>query len=105
MYAVVESGSLQFSVSEGDLIRIPKIAGEPGSAFDIDKVLLLAGEGAPLVGKPYVDGAKVETEVVGQGKADKVLVFKFKRRTKYRRLRGHRQPYTELKVSKIVVPA
>jgi len=105
MYAIVESGGLQFSVSEGDLIRIPKLAGEAGSAYDLEKVLLLAGEGEPLVGKPYVEGAKVETEVVGQGKADKVLVFKFKRRVKYRRLKGHRQPYTELKVSKIVAPA
>lgn len=105
MYAVVESGGLQFSVSEGDVIRVPKFTGDDGATHDIEHVLLLAGDGEPIVGKPYVEGAKVETEVVGQGKDDKVLVFKFKRRVKYRKLRGHRQPYTELKVNKIVAPA
>lgn len=104
MYAVVESGGLQFSVAEGDVIRVPKIDAEPGASHDLDKVLVVAGSEQPLVGQPYVSGAKVESEIVGHGRHDKVNVFKFKRRVKYRRLRGHRQHYTELKVGRIVVP-
>lgn len=105
MYAVVESGGLQFSVSEGDQIKVPKIEVDAGATHDIEHVLLLAGEGEPMVGKPFIEGAKVETEVIGQGRGAKVLVFKFKRRIKYRRLKGHRQHFTELKVNKIVTPA
>jgi large subunit ribosomal protein L21 len=105
MYAIVESGGLQFSVSEGDQIKVPKIEADTGAAHSIERVLLLAGDGEPLVGKPFIEGAKVETEIVGQGRGDKVLVFKFKRRIKYRRLKGHRQHFTELKVNKIVAPA
>jgi large subunit ribosomal protein L21 len=104
MYAVVETGGFQFPVSENATIRVPKIDAEPGSSYEIDKVLLIRGDGDPLVGRPYVEGARVDTEVVGHGRDDKVLVFKFKRRVKYRRLTGHRQDYTELKVNGITIP-
>lgn len=104
MYAVVETGGFQYSVSEGDVIQVPKLDAEPGSAQEIDKVLMISGPEEPLIGKPFIEGAKVEAEVVGHGRDPKVLVFKFKRRLKYRKLRGHRQPFTELKIGRIVAP-
>lgn len=104
MYAVVESGGFQYSVAEGDVIQVPKIKAEPGTKQELGKVLMISGGEAPLVGKPFVEGAKIETEVVGHGRDPKVLVFKFKRRVKYRKMRGHRQPYTELKIERIVAP-
>lgn len=100
MYAVVESGGKQHRVREGDLIRVEKIDGEVGSGVTLDKVLMVGGD-APKIGKPLVEGAKVQTEVVGHGKAKKVIIFKFKRRKNYRRFRGHRQAYTDLRVTGI----
>ena len=104
MYAIVESGGFQYSVNEGDVIRVPKIEAEAGTVQELEKVLMISGGDTPHIGRPFVEGAKVEAEVVGHGRYDKVNVFKFKRRVKYRRLRGHRQHYTELKVGRIVTP-
>jgi large subunit ribosomal protein L21 len=103
MYAVLETGGFQFSVKEGDTIKAPKLKVQPKEKVVLDKVLFIGGE-EPKVGSPYVDGAQVEAEVVGSGKEDKVLVYKKKRRTKYRRTRGHRQDFTELRIEKIVSP-
>jgi len=105
MYVVIETGGTQFKVEEGTQICIPQIDGSAGDKVTIDKVLLISGEKDPVVGTPYIANASVEAELVGQGKSDKVLVYKFKRRTKYRRTQGHRQPYTELKITKINLPA
>lgn len=104
MYAIMETGGLQFSVQEGDKIRIPKLDVESGKNFTFDKILLIGGQEKSLVGTPYVKGAEIEAEVTDQGKSDKVMVFKFKRRVKYRRKRGHRQPYTEVLIKKIKLP-
>ncbi|MCK4856554.1 MAG: 50S ribosomal protein L21 [candidate division Zixibacteria bacterium] len=103
MYAIVESSGFQYSVSEGDIIQVPRVDADVGAAHELDKVLLVSGEDTPLVGKPYVEGASVKTKVINHSRHDKVLVFKFKRRVKYRKLRGHRQGFTELKIDKIVV--
>lgn len=101
MYAVIASGGKQYKVSEGDSVRVEKLDGNVGTKIVIDDVLMLGeGEGAK-VGTPTVSGAKVEAEITDQGRGKKVVVFKFKRRKKFRKKYGHRQPYTELKVTEI----
>ena len=103
MYAVVMTGGKQYRVSEGDKIRVEKLNAEAGSTVCLDKVLVVGGEGETLVGAPYVAGASVEAEVVANGKADKVIIFKYKAKKDYRKKQGHRQPYTELKINGISV--
>ena len=97
MYAVIKTGGKQYRVSEGDRLRVEKLAGEVGGTVELDEVLMLGGE-SPKVGTPTVDGAKVVAEIVAQDRAKKVIVFKIKRRKNYRRKKGHRQPYTELRI-------
>jgi large subunit ribosomal protein L21 len=101
MYAVVETGGTQVKVSEGEIFRIPKIEAEAKRKISLDKVLMIVDGEEVKVGTPYLKGVKVEAEIVGSGKEEKVTVFKFKRRVKYRRKIGHRQPYTEIKVNSI----
>ncbi len=104
MYAVVEAGGSQYTVEEGSLIKVQKIDGASGDKVTLDKVLLISDGDTAEVGKPYVERASVEAELVAQDKSDKVMTFKFKRRTKYRRTIGHRQAYTELKITRINTP-
>lgn len=103
MYAILESGGFQFSVKEGERVRIPRLRIQPKEKVIFDKVLFIGGDN-PLVGSPYVEKAKVEAEIIGSGKDEKVTVFKFKRRVKYRRKKGHRQEYTEVKIERIIPP-
>ena len=103
MYAVVMTGGKQYRVSAGDKIRVEKLNAEAGSTVSLDKVLVVGGEGETMVGAPYVAGACVEAEVVENGKADKVIIFKYKAKKDYRKKQGHRQPYTELKINGISV--
>jgi len=105
MYAIVETGGTQFTVEEGAEVRVPKLVGNSGDKVTIDKVLLISDGKEPQVGKPYLENASVEAELVNQTKGDKVLIYKYKRRTKYRRTQGHRQDYTELKITKINSPS
>ena len=101
MYAVIASGGKQYRVFQGDRVRVEKLDGAVGAKVVFDEVLMV-GEGNEVkVGQPNVDGAKVEAEITDQNRARKVVVFKFKQRKKYRRKYGHRQPYTELKVTDI----
>ena len=104
MYAVFQLSGFQYTVSEGDVIRVPRQAVEKGSSLDISEVLLIKDGESAQVGRPFIENAKVEAEVSGEGKDDKVLIYKYKRRTKYRRRQGHRQDYTELKINRIVAP-
>jgi large subunit ribosomal protein L21 len=104
MYAVIETGGQKYTVEEGNLLRVPRMDGSVGDKVTLEKVLLIAGENEPLIGKPYVDNASVEAELLTQAKDDKVLIYKYKRRTKSRRTRGHRQHYTELKITRIHAP-
>lgn len=102
MYAVIEVKGSQFVVREGDVVRLPYDDGlDSGSTLNADRVLLVRGDGKTSVGTPEVAGATVSLEVLGERRDRKVLVYKKKRRKKYRRLRGHRQKYTEAVVSKI----
>lgn len=104
MYAVVEIAGQQFQVKEGAVVRVPKLDLEEGARQVLSEVLLVRTDGTTQVGSPHVDGASVETTVLGHGRAEKIVVFKIKRRKNYRRRRGHRQNYTELKVDGIVAP-
>lgn len=101
MYAVIETGGKQYRVQEGDTIFIERVAGNEGESLSFDKVLLVSNGEDIKVGKPYVEGVSVEGNIVEQGKAKKVVVFKFKRKKDYRKKQGHRQPYTKVKIEKI----
>lgn len=103
MYAVVETGGKQYRVQSGDVIKVEKLAGAAGEKIALDKILA-ASDGASLkVGAPVVAKAAVEAEILEQGKGDKVIVFKKKRRQNYRRKNGHRQELTTLRVTSISV--
>ena len=101
MYAVFETGGKQYRVAPGDVIRVERLDGEPGAEVAFTDVLMTAHEGALQVGKPLVAGARVTGQVVQQGKAKKILVFKKKRRKNYRRKQGHRQHLTIVRVTGI----
>lgn len=102
MYAIVEIAGQQFKVSKGDEIFCNRLKGEVESAITFDKVLLIDDNGNTRVGTPVLQGAKVDATIVQHLRADKVLVFKKKRRKGYRRLNGHRQYFTEVLVKEIV---
>lgn len=101
MYAIIETGGKQYKVAEGEVIRVEKLEVGDAEQVKFDKVLLVAKEGALTVGKPYVANAQVVASVVKQGKAKKILVFKYKPKVNYRKRYGHRQPFTALKIEKI----
>ena len=101
MYAVIETGGKQYRVQEGDTIFVEKIEANEGDAINFDKILLVSNDGEVKVGKPYLDGTTVNGTVLEQGKARKIIVFKFKAKKDYRRKQGHRQPYTRVKIEKI----
>lgn len=101
MYAVVDVAGSQYKVQEGDRVRVSRLGTEAGEKLTIDRVLLVGGDGETRVGAPQVDGASVEASVLGHGRADKILVFKMKRRKGFRKKNGHRQPYTEIQIDKI----
>jgi large subunit ribosomal protein L21 len=102
MYAVIRTGGKQYRVLEGDVLRIEKIPGEVGSDVAFDEVLLLGGTDAPTIGRPFVAGAKVSGKILAQDKHRKVLHFR-KEKEGWTRRRGHRQPFTEVKVTSISV--
>jgi large subunit ribosomal protein L21 len=101
MYAVVSTGGKQYRVSEGDVLRVEKIPGEVGDEVSFDRVLLVSDGEELNIGQPVVEEAAVKARIVEQGKAKKILVFKYKRRKRYRRKQGHRQPYTAVKIDSI----
>jgi large subunit ribosomal protein L21 len=101
MFAVIESGGKQHRVEEGEVLRLEKLAAGPGETVTFDRVLLIAEGDDIKVGMPFVEGGEVTAEVVGEGRGDKVTVIKFKRRKNYHRKQGHRQSYTEVRVTGI----
>ena len=100
MYAVIATGGKQYKVSEGDTVRVEKLEGDVGSKVEISEVLMVGGDDLKI-GTPNVEKAKVTGLIVEQGKAKKILVFKKKRRKGYKKMQGHRQQYTALKIEKI----
>ncbi len=104
-YAIFEDGSHQFRVSEGDTITVDRRDGEPGSELVFDKVLLIAGDGAPTIGAPLLAGARVVAKIVREFRDKKIVIQKFRRRKNMRRRNGHRQYYTSVQITSIVGPA
>ena len=98
-YAIFEAGGRQFRAEAGDSLQIPLMDGEPGAKVTFDQVLFTADGDKVQMGQPTVKGATVVGEIVEHGKAPKIYVFKFKRRKNYRRKTGHRQQYTEIKIT------
>jgi large subunit ribosomal protein L21 len=102
MYAVFETGGKQFKVKEGDVIRVEKLDVAEGGSCEFDKVVAVVDGEDVKLGKPYVAGAKVAAVVTGQGKHKKVIVYKFKSKKGFHKKKGHRQPFTSLKIQSIV---
>jgi large subunit ribosomal protein L21 len=102
MYAIIETGGKQYKVQEGDIVLVEKLAIEDGEKVNFDKVLLMSDDSDLRPGKPYVEGAVVEGTVLGQGKAKKIIVYKYKAKKNIRKKQGHRQPYTKVMIDKIV---
>ena len=101
MYAVIETGGKQYRVSEGNTIRVERLHSEPGSTVEFTNVMLLGRDDGPVIGSPWVSGASVKASVLAHGKEGKVIVFRYIRKNNYRKFRGHRQHYTDLKVESI----
>lgn len=101
MYAVIETGGKQYRVAEGDTIFVEKLPVKPGQEVVFDRVLLVSSPEGLKIGQPTVTGASVVGKVVKQGRARKIIVFKYKPKKNYRRKRGHRQPYTQVVIEQI----
>ena len=102
-YAIIRTGGKQFRAEPGKTIRVPSLLGEKGTAVEFNDVLLGSENGTVRAGVPTLSGAKVTAEIVKQGRGDKIVVFKFKRRKNYAKKQGHRQGYTEVRIGDITL--
>lgn len=102
MYAIVVAGGEQIRVSAGDTVDVARINAEADTEVVLDKVLMIAGEGATVTGTPYIEGAKVKAEIVGSGRRDKILVLRTTPKKAHNKVRGHRQHYTTIKIKEII---
>ena len=100
MFAIVQCGGKQYKVSENDVISVEKISNAVGDKVNLD-VMLISDNGSVTAGNPFVKGAVCEAEVVAHGKGDKIVVFKYKPKKNERKKQGHRQPFTQLKITSI----
>jgi len=103
MYAIIKTGAKQHKVSEGDVLSVEKLAGDNGTEVVFNEVLMVAGDEAVKIGKPFVEGATVTGEIVCQTKGPKVLIGKYKKRKGFRKKTGHRQELTSMKIKKISI--
>ena len=103
MYAVIATGGKQYKVTEGSMIKVEKLAVEAGTAYAFDKVLVVSDDNGVKVGAPYVEGAKVNATVIGDGKAKKVIIYKYKPKKGFHKKKGHRQPFTKVKIDAITL--
>lgn len=101
MYAIIKTGGKQYKVAEGDVIMVEKLAAGEGEAVVFDQVLTVVNNADVKIGTPVVEGAKVTGKVEAQGKDKKILVFKYKAKSNYRKRQGHRQPFTKVVIEKI----
>jgi len=101
MYAVVNTGGKQYKVQQGEVLRIEKIPGDVGNPVTFDRVMMFSDGETVSIGQPVLDNVAVEGHIVAQGKAKKILVFKYKRRKRYRRKQGHRQEFTAVQIDSI----
>ncbi len=104
MYAVLKTGGKQYRVAAGETIKVEKLEGNKGDSVELQEILLLADGELVTVGRPLVEGARVKAEIVDQDRAPKVVIFKYRRRKRYRRKTGHRQMFTALRITDIVKP-
>lgn len=102
-YAIVHTGGKQYRVSTGDTIRVESIPGDLGDTVELTDVRMLSQDGNVTLGTPTVDGARVVTEISDSGKGKKIVVFKYKAKVRYRRKKGHRQLFTDLTVTDILM--
>jgi large subunit ribosomal protein L21 len=103
MYAVIRSGGKQYRVSPGDIVTVEKLEVEAGSTIELTDVLLVSNDGGTTVGTPVVPNAKVVCQALGEGKAKKIVIYKYKKRKGFARKQGHRQPFTKLSIQEIRV--
>lgn len=101
MYAIIETGGKQLKVEPGQVVKVEKLAAQEGDTVNFDRVLMISGADGVNVGQPTVAGAIVTGTVLGQGKGPKVVSFRYKRRKRVRVKRGHRQPFTSVKIENI----
>ena len=101
MYAVVKTGGKQYRLGVGDSVKVEKLPDEVGNIVELSQILMVSDGGEVKVGTPLVTGASVKAEIVGHGRNKKIRVIKMKRRKQYRRTQGHRQAFTQLKVTEI----
>lgn len=101
MYAVISSGGKQYKVQEGEILRVEKLSGDVGAPVSFDNILMFSDGENVNVGTPVLSDVSVQGHIVEQGKAKKILVFKYKRRKRYRRKQGHRQQFTAIKIDSI----
>ena len=101
MYAVISTGGKQYKLAQGDVCRVEKLDAEEGATVELDKVLMIADGDNINIGTPFVDGGKVTATVKAHGRAKKVEIMKFRRRKHHQKCTGHRQSYTEIKVTAI----
>lgn len=104
IYAIIETGGKQYKVAPGQTIKVERLSAVIGETVDLDKVLLIADADKVTVGTPTIEGAKVVATAKEEGKDKKVIIFKYKAKTRYRKKRGHRQPFTKLSIDNIVMP-
>jgi len=101
MFSVIETGGKQYKVSVGDVIKIEKLEGEEGANINFDKVLLISSDKETKIGEPYIEGANVSGEILGQGRGKKVISLRYRPKKEIRVKRGHRQHFTEVKINDI----
>ena len=101
MYAIVDSGGKQYKVEEGDILKVEKLTGEVGDKISFDKILMFSDGEKVNIGTPLLEDVMVNGHIVEQGKTKKIIVFKYKRRKRYRRKQGHRQQFTAVKIDSI----
>ncbi|MDP3901694.1 MAG: 50S ribosomal protein L21 [bacterium] len=101
MFAIIQTGGKQYKVAVGQKVKIEKLTVADGDAVIFDKILLMADGDKVQIGQPYLSGAKVEGKVLKQGRHDKVIVFKYHSKTRQKKKKGHRQPFTEVEIVKI----
>ena len=101
MYAIIATGGKQYKVAEGDILRVEKLEAAEGDKVTFDQVLMIGGDDEAVIGSPVVEGASVSATVTANGKADKVIVYKYKPKTGYHKKNGHRQLFTEVRIDSI----
>jgi large subunit ribosomal protein L21 len=101
VYAIIRDRGMQYRVEEGQLLDVARLELDPGAEVELGEVLMIGGD-EPRIGAPLVDGARVRAEVVGETRGEKIVVFKYRNKKRYRRRTGHRQDYTRLAIKEIV---